>query len=75
MECNIVTGSHFFIILFLIAVSLCTSRHSNEENYFYSTFDRITSGEIPIKVMAEILWHLYNPWRSKVYQYKGVVVV
>lgn len=23
---------------------------------FYSTFDRITSGEVPIRVMAEILW-------------------
>ena len=41
--------------LFLIAVSLCTCRHSNEEYYFYSTFDRITSGEVPIRVMAEIL--------------------
>ena len=41
--------------LFLIAVSLCTCRHSNEEYYFYSTFERITSGEVPIKVMAEIL--------------------
>ena len=28
MECNIVTGSHFFIILFLIAVSLCTGHLS-----------------------------------------------
>ena len=42
--------------LFLIAISLCTCRHSNEEYYFYSTFDRITSGEVPIRVMAEILW-------------------
>ena len=41
--------------LFLIAVSLCTCRRSNEEYYFYSTFDRITSGEVPIRVMAEIL--------------------
>ena len=41
--------------LLLIAVSLYTCRHSNEEYYFYSTFDRITSGEVPIKVMAEIL--------------------
>ena len=41
--------------LFLIAVSLCTCRHSNEEYYFYSTFERITSGEVPIRVMAEIL--------------------
>ena len=41
MKCNIVTGSHFFIILFLIAVSLCTCRRSNEEYYFYSIFDRI----------------------------------
>jgi hypothetical protein len=39
--------------LFLIAVSLCACRHSNEEYYFYSTFDRITSGEVPIRVMAE----------------------
>ena len=53
MKCNIVTGSHFFIILFLIAVSLCTGRRSNEEYCFYSTFDRITSGEVPIRVMAE----------------------
>ena len=55
MECNIVTGSHFLLFLFLIAVSLCTCRLSNEEYLFYSTFDRITSGEIPIRVMAEIL--------------------
>ena len=41
--------------LFLIAVSLCTCRRSNEEYCFYSTFDRITSGEVPIRVMAEIL--------------------
>ena len=41
--------------LFLIAVSLCTCRRSNEEYYFYSTFDRITSGEVPIRVIAEIL--------------------
>ena len=41
--------------LFPIAVSLCTSRHSNEDNIVYSTFDRITSGEVPIRVMAEIL--------------------
>ena len=41
--------------LLLIAVSLCTCRRSNEEYYFYSTFDRITSGEVPIRVMAEIL--------------------
>ena len=41
--------------LFLIAVSLCTCRRSNEEYYFYSTFERITSGEVPIRVMAEIL--------------------
>ena len=41
--------------LLLIAVSLCTCRRSNEEYYFYSIFDRITSGEVPIKVMAEIL--------------------
>ena len=27
----------------------------SDENTFYSTFDRITSGEVPIKVMAEIL--------------------
>ena len=27
----------------------------NEEYYFYSTFDRITSGEVPIRVMAKIL--------------------
>ena len=39
--------------LFLIAVSLCTGRRSNEEYYFYSTFERITSGEVPISVMAE----------------------
>ena len=39
---------------FLIAVSLCTGRRSNED-FFYSTFDRITSGEVPIRVMAEIL--------------------
>ena len=39
--------------LFLIAVSLCTCRHSNEEYYFYSTLERITSGEVPIRVMAE----------------------
>ena len=25
------------------------------ENVFYSTFDRITSGEVPIRVIAEIL--------------------
>ena len=31
MKCNIVTGSHFLLFLFLIAVSLCTSRRSNEE--------------------------------------------
>ena len=50
--------------LFLIAVSLCTCRHSNEEYYFYSTFDRITSGEVPIRVMAEILWPplAFNEW-------------
>ena len=42
-------------ILFLIAVSLCTGRRSNEEYCFYSIFDRITSGEVPIRVMAEIL--------------------
>ena len=41
--------------LFLIAVSLCACRRSNEEYYFYSTFERITSGEVPIRVMAEIL--------------------
>ena len=41
--------------LFLIAVSLCTGRRSNEDNIIYSTFDRITSGEVPIRVMAEIL--------------------
>ena len=39
--------------LFLIAVSLCACRRSNEESYFYSTFDRITSGEVPIRVIAE----------------------
>ena len=27
----------------------------SDENTFYSTFDRITSGEVPIRVMAEIL--------------------
>ena len=43
------------LFLFLIAVSLCTCRHSNEEYLLYSTFDRITSGEVPIRVMAEIL--------------------
>ena len=42
-------------IWFPIAVSLCTCRRSNEEYYFYSTFERITSGEVPIRVMAEIL--------------------
>ena len=41
--------------LFLIAVSLCTCRRSNEEYCFYTTFERITSGEVPIRVMAEIL--------------------
>ena len=41
--------------LFLIAVSLCTGRRSNEEYCFYTTFERITSGEVPIRVMAEIL--------------------
>ena len=35
--------------LFLIAVSLCTCRHSNEEYCFYTTFERITSGEVPIR--------------------------
>ena len=50
--------------LFLIAVSLCTCRHSNEEYLLYSTFDRITSGEVPIRVMAEILWPplAFNEW-------------
>ena len=37
----------FHLFWFLIAVSLCTCRHSNEEYYFYSTFDRITSGDKP----------------------------
>ena len=41
--------------LLLIAVSLCACRHSNEKYLLYSTFDRITSGEVPIWVMAEIL--------------------
>ena len=50
----------FHIVLFHLfcsptAVSLCACRHSNEEYCFYSTFDRITSGEVPIRVMAEIL--------------------
>ena len=45
----------FSPFLFPTAVSLCTCRRSNEEYYFYSTFDRITSGEVPIRVMAEIL--------------------
>ena len=35
--------------LFLIAVSLCTCRHSNEEYCFYTTFERITSGEVSIR--------------------------
>ncbi len=26
-----------------------------DDNTFYSTFDRITSGEVPIRAMAEIL--------------------
>ena len=48
---------HIVLFTFLVppAVSLCTCRRSNEEYFFYSTFDRITSGEVPIKVMAEIL--------------------
>ena len=41
-------------ILFLTAVSQWTGRQSNEE-YCYSTFDSINSGEVPIRVMAEIL--------------------
>jgi hypothetical protein len=41
--------------LFLIAVSLCTCRRSNEEYCFYTTFERITTGEVPIRIMAEIL--------------------
>ena len=41
--------------LFPTAVSLCTCRRSNEEYCFYTTFERITSGEVPIRVMAEIL--------------------
>ena len=34
------------------------------ENVFYSTFDRITSGEVPIRVIAEILWPplAFNEW-------------
>ena len=53
---QVVTPISFLkLYLFLIAVSLCTCRHSNEEYCFYSTFDRITSGEVPIRVMAEIL--------------------
>ena len=43
------------LFLFPTAVSLCAVRRSNEENYFYFTLDRITSGEVPIWVMAEIL--------------------
>lgn len=39
----------FNFILFLIAVSLCTGHHSNEDNIVYSTFDRIISREVPIK--------------------------
>ena len=31
------------------AVSLCTCRRSNEEYCFYTTFERITSGEVPIR--------------------------
>ena len=35
--------------LFPTAVSLCACRHSNEEYCFYTTFERITSGEVPIR--------------------------
>ena len=44
----------FIFFLFLIAVSQWTGRQSNEE-YCYSTFDSINSGEVPNRVMAEIL--------------------
>ena len=37
------------LYLFPTAVSLCACRHSNEEYCFYTTFDRITSGEVPIR--------------------------
>ena len=38
-----------------------------DDNTFYSTLDRIDSGEVPIRVMAEILWPslAFNEWHQR----------
>ena len=54
---QVVTPISFFeksYILFLIAVSLCTCRRSNEEYYFYSTFERNTTIVTLISQMTQI---------------------